>query len=84
MAVNTTLRREKVVYIDTDGSFSGKRFAAMHARLAGDTSGFNLVAALQHVDLYRVYVLHELLELLQAIHRQLQVLTRRHLSRKAA
>ena len=73
MAAQTALRRERVIYIDTDGSFSGKRFAAMHERLAGGAPEADLVAALRCVDLFRVHDLHSLLQLLSALHNQLQV-----------
>jgi hypothetical protein len=73
MAAQTALRRERVIYIDTDGSFSGKRFAAMHERLAGGAPEADLVAALRCVDLFRVHDLHSLLQLLSALHTQLQV-----------
>lgn len=75
MAVQTTLRGEQVIYIDTDGSFSGRRFAAMHERLAGGNPGADLVAALRCVDLFRVYDLHSLLELLSALQARLKVWT---------
>lgn len=75
MAANTVLRRERVIYIDTDGSFSAKRFAAMHERLGSGSgnTGAGLVAALQHVELYRVHDLHDLLALLGALQQYLQV-----------
>lgn len=75
MAAQTALRGERVIYIDTDGSFSGRRFAAMHERLAGGNPGADLVAALRCVELFRVYDLHSLLELLRALQARLKVWT---------
>ncbi|BDA46231.1 DNA repair protein RAD51 homolog 4 [Coccomyxa sp. Obi] len=72
MAAQTALRGERVIYIDTDGSFSGRRFAAIHERLSGGNPGADLVAALRCVDLFRVYDLHSLLELLSALQARLK------------
>ena len=75
MTAQTTLRRERVIYIDTDGSFSGKRFAAMHERLAEGAPEADLLAALRCVDLFRVHDLHGMLQLLSALHTKLEVRT---------
>lgn len=73
MAAQTALRGERVIYIDTDGSFSGKRFAAMHERLSGGAAGADCVASLRCVELFRVFDLHSLLELLSALQSKLEV-----------
>ncbi len=75
MTAQTTLRRERVIYIDTDGSFSGKRFAAMHERLTEGAPEADLLAALRCVDLFRVHDLHGMLQLLSALHTKLEVRT---------
>ena len=65
MAAFTALRREQVVYVDTAGSFSWGSFAAMYEALPKQSA--SLAEARAHLDLYRVFTLRDLLQLLHAL-----------------
>ena len=67
MAAFTALRRERVAYVDTVGSFSWAAFRAMAGALPKHAEAAGAAEAQQFVDLYRVYSLHDLLQLLHAL-----------------
>ena len=65
MAAFTALRRERVVYVDTVGAFSWGSFAAIYEALPKQSA--SLAETCAHLDLYRVFTLRDLLQLLHAL-----------------
>ena len=71
MAAFTALRRERVVYVDTVGSFTWAEFRAMAGALPRHAKSAGAAEAQQSLDLYRVFSLHDLLQFLQALSKAL-------------
>ena len=65
MAAFTALRKEHVVYVDTVGSFSWGSFSAMYEALPKQSA--SLAETQGHLDLYRVFTLRDLLQLLHVL-----------------
>ena len=65
MAAFTALRKERVLYVDTVGSFSWGIFSAMYKALPKQSA--SLAETRSHLDLYRVFTLRNLLQLLHAL-----------------
>lgn len=80
LAANTVLRGERVLFVDTEGSFSARRFGALHRALlarqpggGGADSAAELARDLECLALFRVHDLPQLLQLLAALPARLQV-----------
>ena len=71
MAAFTALRRERVAYVDTVGSFAWAGFQAMAGALPRHAECADAAEAPRFLDLYRVFSLHDLLQLLHALSRAL-------------
>lgn len=71
MAAFTALRRERVAYVDTAGSFTWSSFSAMADALPKHAQCAPANEAQHYLDLFRVYDLHDLLHLLHALSRSL-------------
>ncbi len=71
MAAFTALRRERVAYIDTAGSFAWAGFQAMAGALPRHAECAGAAEAQRFLDLYRVFSLHDLLQLLRALSKAL-------------
>ena len=71
MAAFTALRRERVAYVDTVGSFAWAGFQAMAGALPRHAECAAAAEAQRFLDLYRVFSLHDLLQLLQALSKAL-------------
>ncbi len=71
MAAFTALRRERVAYVDTVGSFAWEGFQAMAGALPRHAECADAAEAQRFLDLYRVFSLHDLLQLLHALSKTL-------------